>query len=157
MRRETRAGRRNAARSRANVWFVEGWRSGLRRLLIWVPEWTGTEVRKAANRHSVDFTRADFPNQDTLLVSAYVEQEESSSGGPPAKATERGIRQRIGRELRRRSPSRRYSPESKLREVLMLWAGDVSGHSSGEDGSMIHEGRWGEIFCWCFPPGGARP
>ena len=77
----------------------------MRRLLIWVPEWTGTEVRKAANRHSVDFTRADFPNQDTLLVSAYVEQEESSSGGSPAEATERDIRERIGREI----------PESTLR------------------------------------------
>ncbi len=50
------------------------------------------------------FARADVPNQNTLLVSAYVEQKESPSGGPSAEATEQDIRERIGRELRREIP-----------------------------------------------------
>jgi uncharacterized membrane protein len=63
---------------------------------------TGGPVRLVET--NARFARADVPNQNTLLVSAYVEQEESPSGGPPAEATEQDIRERIGRELNREIP-----------------------------------------------------
>ena len=49
------------------------------------------------------FARADIPDQNTLLVTTYVEQV-GPSAGPPAGATERTLRERIGRELRREIP-----------------------------------------------------
>ncbi len=49
------------------------------------------------------FARADIPDQNTLLVTTYVEQV-GPAAGPPAEATERTLRERIGRELRREIP-----------------------------------------------------
>ncbi|WP_207956221.1 hypothetical protein [Rubrobacter marinus] len=48
------------------------------------------------------FVRADVPNENTLLVSTYVEQEETTPGAASsADSTERALQERIGRELRR--------------------------------------------------------
>lgn len=49
------------------------------------------------------FARADIPDQNTLLVTTYVEQM-GPSARPPVEATERTLRERIGRELRREIP-----------------------------------------------------
>ena len=49
------------------------------------------------------FARADIPDQNTLLVTTYVEQM-GPSARPPAEARERTLRERIGRELRREIP-----------------------------------------------------
>ncbi len=52
---------------------------------------------------SADFSQADVPGQNPLLVTAYVERAPSADRS--AKALERGLRKRIGQELRREVPS----------------------------------------------------
>ncbi len=61
---------------------------------------TGGPVRVVET--NARFARADVPNQNTLLVSTYVEQQNPSA--EPAGATEQDLRERIGRELRREIP-----------------------------------------------------
>lgn len=62
---------------------------------------TGGPVRVVET--NARFARADVPDQNTLLVSTYVQQESPSA--EPAGVTERALRERIGRELRREIPA----------------------------------------------------
>ena len=62
---------------------------------------TGGPVRVVET--TARFARADVPNQNTLLVSTYVE-EEGPSARPSPRVTEQALRERIGRELRREIP-----------------------------------------------------